>query len=81
MFAVVDHELGHAAVDADVFPCNKSRLIRAQKQHHIGNVHGIAYPAHGLLSGIGAPLADEVFAPYSVCSRSQVIEFLYKTYN
>ena len=33
-----------------------------------------------LEQGIVAPLADEVFAPYSVCSRSQVIEFLYKTY-
>lgn len=30
---------------------------------------------------IAAPLADGVFAPYSVCARSQVIEFLYKAYN
>ena len=30
---------------------------------------------------IAEPLAEGVFAPYSVCSRSQVIEFLYKTYN
>ena len=34
-----------------------------------------------LEKGIAAPLADEVFAPYSVCSRSQVMEFLYKAYN
>ena len=27
---------------------------------------------------IAKPLADGVFAPYSVCDRSQVIEFLYK---
>ena len=29
---------------------------------------------------IAEPLADGVFAPYSVCSRSQVVEFLYKAY-
>lgn len=34
-----------------------------------------------LEKGIAAPLADEVFAPFSVCARSQVIEFLYKAYN
>ena len=34
-----------------------------------------------LEKGIAAPLADGVFAPYSVCARSQVIEFLYKAYN
>lgn len=34
-----------------------------------------------LEQGIAAPLADGVFAPYSMCSRSQVIEFLYKAYN
>ena len=33
-----------------------------------------------LEKGIAAPLADGVFAPYSVCARSQVIEFLYKAY-
>ncbi len=30
---------------------------------------------------IAEPLADGVFAPYSVCARSQVIEFLYKAYS
>ena len=30
---------------------------------------------------IVAPLAEGVFAPYSVCARSQVIEFLYKAHS
>ena len=31
--------------------------------------------------GICKELAEGVFAPYSMCSRSQVVEFLYKAYN
>ena len=54
MLSVVDHELGHAAVDADVFTGDEAGLVGAEEQGHFGNVLGFAHPAHGLLSGVRA---------------------------
>ena len=54
MVAVVDHEPGLAAVDADVLAGNKASLVGGQEQHYVGDVQGIAHPACGLLDGVGA---------------------------
>ena len=53
MFPVVDHLSGHTAIDADVFSSDKAGLVRAEKQHHMGDVQGITYSADRLLDGIG----------------------------
>lgn len=34
---VVDHLPGHPSVDADVFPGDKSGLVGAEKEDHVGN--------------------------------------------
>ena len=49
---VIDHLPGHAAVDADVFAGDEARLVRAEEQHHMGDVHGIPHPTGRLLHGI-----------------------------
>ena len=54
MVAVVDHEPGLSAVDADVFAGDEARLVGCQEQNHMGNVQGIAHPSGGLLGGIRA---------------------------
>ena len=54
MFSVVDHLSGHTAIDADVFSGDKAGLVRAEKQYHMGDIQGVAYPACRLLDGIGA---------------------------
>ena len=59
VFAVVDHETGLTAVDADVFTCDEAGLVRGKKQDHICNIHGIAHSSYRLLEGIGA-LVDRV---------------------
>ena len=50
---MINHLLGHAAIDADVLACYKAGLVAAKEQHHIGNVHGITHSAGRLLPGIG----------------------------
>ena len=54
MLPVVDHEPGHPAVDAEVFAGDEAGLFRAQEQHGLGDVLGLAHPAHGLLGGVRA---------------------------
>lgn len=49
---VVDHLPGHAAVDANVFAGDEARLVRTEKQHHMGDVHGIPHTTGRLLRGI-----------------------------
>ena len=51
--AVVNHLAGHATIDADVLAGNESGLVATKKKNHIGYVHGVPYPAYGLLRGIG----------------------------
>ncbi len=57
--AVVDHQPGLSAVDADALAGDETCLLRAEEQHHIGNVQGISHPARRLLGSIGA-LIDSV---------------------
>lgn len=52
--AVVDHLPGHAAVNTDVFAGNEPGLIRAEKQRHMGDIHGVFHPSCRMLKGIGA---------------------------
>ena len=52
MIAVVNHLPGHATVDADIFACDESCLVRTEEQHHIGNVHRVAHTSCRLLYGI-----------------------------
>ena len=59
MVSVVDHESCHTAVDADILPCDEPRHIRAEVQHHIGNIGRRTHPTCGLLGGVGA-LVDGV---------------------
>lgn len=54
MLPVIDHEPGHAAVDADIFAGDEAGFFGAQKQRHLGNILWLAHPAHGLLGGVGA---------------------------
>ena len=54
MLPVIDHEPGHAAVDADVFAGDEACLVGAEEQRHFGDVLRLAHPAHGLLGGVGA---------------------------
>ena len=54
MIAVVDHELGLAAVDTDVLAGDEPGFFGCQKQHHIGNVQWIADTASRLLQSIRA---------------------------
>ena len=54
MLTMVNHLLGHAAVDADVLAGDEASLVGAEEQHHVGDVHRIAYTTYRLLSGIGA---------------------------
>ena len=51
---MVDHLAGHAAVDADVFAGDEARLVRAEEQHHAGDVQRGAHPPGGLLSSVRA---------------------------
>ena len=49
---MVNHLSGHSAIDADVFAGDESRLVGAEEQHHIGDVHRVAHTTCGLLCGI-----------------------------
>ena len=42
MIAMVNHLSGHTAVDAYILACDESRLVRAEEQHHIGDIHRVA---------------------------------------
>ena len=50
---MVDHQTGHAAIDADVLACDETCLVGAKEEHHVGDVEGIADTSCGLLNGIG----------------------------
>ena len=49
---MVDHLAGHAAVDADVLAGDEARLVRAEEQHHVGDVQRVAHPPGGVLGGV-----------------------------
>ena len=54
MIAMINHLVGHATVNTDVFARDEGRLVGTEVQYHVGYIHGITHPADGLLSGIGA---------------------------
>ena len=54
MFSVIDHLFCHAAVDADIFAGDETRLVRAEEEHHVGDVHRVAHAACGVLRGVRA---------------------------
>ena len=57
---MVDHKMGHAAVDAYIFAGNESSLVRRQEKRHVGYVHRIAHASNGLLVCIRAFIFSEV---------------------
>ena len=52
MVSVVDHEPGLTAVDADILAGDEACHVRAQVQHHVGDICGISHPSCRLLDGI-----------------------------
>lgn len=54
MIAVVDHLTSHPAVNADILARDEACHIRAEIQHHIGDIGWISNPAYRLLHGICA---------------------------
>ena len=54
MVAVVDHLMCHTAVNADILARDKTRHVRAEIEHHIGNIGRISDPARRLLHGVRA---------------------------
>ena len=50
---MIDHQLGHSAVDTDILTGDKSRLVRTQEKDRVGDVERVADPADGLLLGVG----------------------------
>ena len=54
MVSVIDHLLGHAAVDADILTRDKPCHVRAKIEYHIGNVKRIPHSARRLLRSIGS---------------------------
>ena len=49
---MVYHLPGHAAINADVFACDESCPVETEVEHHIVDVHWMAYATCGLLQGI-----------------------------
>ena len=54
MIAMINHLVGHATVNTDVFARDEGRLVGTEEQDHVGDIHGITHPANGLLSGVGS---------------------------
>ena len=52
MIIVIDHQLCHAAIDADVFTGNETSFFRAKEQYHISNIHRISDTSYRLLQRI-----------------------------
>ena len=51
---MVDHLFRHAAVDADILPCDKPGLGGTEKEDHVGDVQGISHPSRRVLGGVGS---------------------------
>ena len=49
---MVNHQLGHPAINADILSGNESSLIRAKEHNHICDIHRIADATDWLLQGI-----------------------------
>ena len=49
---MVNHLVGHAAINADVLACDEACFIGTEEQYHVGNVHRIADTPSWLLDGI-----------------------------
>ena len=45
---MIDHELGHAAVDTDIFTGAEAGLVGAEEQRHFCYVLGFTHSSHGL---------------------------------
>ena len=54
MVVMVNHQLGHPAINADILSGNESSLIRAKEHNHICDIHRIADATEWLLQGIRA---------------------------
>ena len=39
--AMIDHLLGHAAIDANILTCDETSLIATKEQHYFSNAHQI----------------------------------------
>lgn len=56
---MIDHEPGHAAIDADVFPRDESRPVGAEEERHVRDVQRIAHPVDRLLDCVRPFIASE----------------------
>ena len=63
MIAMVNHQAGHAAVNADVLASDEACFVRAQVHHHVSDIHGITDSPGRMLTGIG-PLIDRIGGVY-----------------
>jgi len=52
MVAVVDHELGHAAVDGKVLPVDEAGFFRAEKHDRAHDVQGVTNALDSVLQQI-----------------------------
>ena len=60
MLPMVDHELGHAAIDADIFAGDKACLVGAEEQRHFGNIVQLAHWPTGCWVASGPVISELV---------------------
>ena len=51
---MIDHLPCHSAIDTYIFTCDKSGFIRAEEEHHIGDIHRVSHPARRVLGSVRA---------------------------
>ena len=52
MVVMINHELRHPAVNADILPGNETGLGRAQEHYHVCDIHRVPDSPGWLLQGI-----------------------------
>ena len=56
---VVNHLLGHAAINADVFARDEARLVGGEEENHVRNVERIADATSEVLRGVRPGIGHE----------------------
>lgn len=57
---MIDHKLGHSPVDTDVFSSDETSLLRAEIEHHTGDIERRPPPACGMLRCVSAAIHPEI---------------------
>ena len=57
---MIDHKLGHSPVDTDVFSSDETSLLRAEIEHHTGDIERRPHPACGMLRCVRAAIHPEI---------------------